>query len=299
MLLAALSLTSALFGTAFTFDPARDLGAVGKSYLAPSAPVMWRGSFPDGALRIFRVVGSDGEALRIRSADGWTGRVIGTDAVVVPSKADSAARGVVTEYRFEEGCLVGLVQGGKLSRFKNPEAISLSGRPPQIWKAREDFRPEELVVMFKGTDRLQLFFRNPNCTGALMAELCILAVALLLTSRPIWRLHGLLLLASFLLLMGQTKSRGALLAFGLASAVILVARGRGILRVLSRRNVIGLAAIGFAIAGMLYFGGYRERFAQKAANRQSDAGRTEALSKVPEMIACAPGGWNEPVAGMT
>lgn len=280
---------------AFTFDPKVNFDDVGRSYFAPTALGYWRLIAPDGGLINFQVVKVLGDGrYEIAAENKWVGRVDGEKAVLRPLSAKGHG---VSEYRFVNGELRALVQNGEVITFDYPEILPSSFLPPALWQVQ--FRESELRKdMFAGCGRMRLGFKNPNCFGALMAELAVLAFGLLLVPRTVWRVHGCLQLGILLLLMGQSRSRGALLAFGLVSIVVLFARGRAILRSISLKRMFSMALIGLAVISILFLG-YRNRFMQREVNWQSDRGRTETLASVPAMIACAPGGWNDPFAGMT
>lgn len=195
--------------------------------------------------------------------------------------------------------VVGTFKDGRLIAFekegddvdKEKHSKFLSARLPRK-KAMEAFRwqpdhSHDGKRYWQDSGRLRLWYANPNAAGTLFAELGLLALAIVLSVRRVFvRVLGGVFCVAMLVGLWETGSRGSLLGFAVAAAVVCAAvavhRGRKRLVLV----VSGLLLVGILAVSLVFLCG--------KANIQLDGSSAERLKiwrDAPQMMAAAPGGW--------
>ena len=229
------------------------------------------------------------------SLDGWVAEARNDGSVDVRSSADPARS--KHRYLFRNGRALSYSRKGQVQTYGADAARRL---PPAIVPPLEqslceiagsDHVKNEMASKWKGTGRLQWPYQNPNFSGALFAELALLAfgVALLLRGR-FARVALLSVAAASLVCMLWTGSRGAMLGFALGGLVFAAVFRRRL--VASRRLTVGIVAgivlVAVALAVFksdIFLRGF------SSESRWSNSLRMDMWKAAPTMIADAPEGW--------
>lgn len=264
------------------------------STIVPIHSRAYRMTQPDGRIRM---LGRDPDHPNFLYGNGgWQGDIRG-DEIEVSSEESLVDGTERTRFVFKGGLLVKLVLEGREYPFvrpKPPVRDLASLWPKDSGPTEEDLRK---AAIWTGSDRLRLFYVNPNAAGAF---LCMVALTILgLTLRQQWPVAviGAILALGAVLLLVQTGSRSGLLAFALGLGIELFVILR---KAFSWKLVAGL------LLGVTILAGLASRSSQfeKLTGRllAMDAGnslRLERWQAVPKMFADAPFGWRGVPTGVT
>ena len=264
-----------------------------ESTCVPVNGKMLRMRSPDGKeMTLFRQP-NDNSVLSAQ--DPWVGVVRpceGGEMINVLTRPDF--RGEKTEFCFLNGHLRYMSVGKKDYEFNPQDYAAPTNAIASLWPDHAGMNEQDAAQadIWKGSDRLRLFSRNPNRTALLNAQLAMIALGIaLFAGSLIWRLHGILWAMISVLLLLQAQSRGGFLALLGGAAFLLFFRWR---RGLSKRVVIlfalaVLAVGGFAVATKL---GDRVTVGTVAVTEDHSAqSRLDMWREVPRMIAAGPLGW--------
>ena len=263
------------------------------AYLAPENIFFTKLVRGDG--RIVEFVRDTTAPSRAVSLDGWVAEVRNDGSVDVRSSVDPAQS--KHRYVFRNGRPVSYSRKGQAQAYGVDAARRL---PPVIVPplelslceiARSDHVKNEMAVKWKGTGRLQWPYQNPNFSGALFAELALLALGIssLLRGRVV-RIALMSAAAVFLVCMLLTSSRGAMLGFALGGLALAVPFRQRLMA--SKRLMIGivvsvaLVAVGIAVfKSDIFLRGF------SGESRWSNSLRIDMWKAAPTMVADAPEGW--------
>lgn len=263
------------------------------AYFAPENVFFTKLVRGDG--RIVEFVRDTTDPARAISLDGWVAEARNDGSVDVRSAADPAQS--KHRYLFRNGRPLSYSRKGQVQTYGAAAARRL---PPAIVPpleqslckiAESDHVKNEMAAKWKGTGRLQWPYQNPNFSGALFAELALLAFGVLFLLRGRF-VHAVLLSVAvvFLLCMLWTGSRGAMLGFALGGFVFAVAFRRRLAA--SKRLMVGIIVGIVLVAGALavfksdiFLRGF------SGESRWSNSLRMDMWKATPTMIADAPEGW--------
>lgn len=277
-----LSLAACLAGVVSAVGGEVRQTAVTSSYIAPLSVGLYRFWQPDGVMRELDVTSSS----KLKGAFGWSGKIEG-DRITLQSGSDIEPGGQGT-YVFDRGRLASFTGKRHTLQF-NWRGKAILGSMQSLWpQEAEDARDFwKDVGPWRKSKRLKLWFNNPNRAGTLFAELGIVLLALLAVRRRVVRIVCGLGLVATAVLMHLTDSRGAVVAFFVAAAVLgLFGLGRFIRE--RRRFLVWALPVG-VLAAVLLFLGLHAWFTAKRAG--GNALRTDIVAAVPQMMCDAPQGW--------
>ena len=161
-----------------------------------------------------------------------------------------------------------------------------------MWKKDKTEYKDSDVTWWKRTDRIRLWFFNPNGAGTFFAEIAAVFLALaILFARGFWRIHFGFAALTFTVLIFYAGSRGSLLA--LASAGLILGYSEAYSR-FKRKGVL-LLTLAFALTALLmYLGIFGDHFGKDFfLVDSSNVQRVRSWLAAPSLIAAAPGGWGE------
>lgn len=267
------------------------------AYIAPINHFMFKMVLPDGVVREFQR--DPARPAGLVGADGWEGNLSDDGTIAIRRKEG----GVVQEsFEFFRGRLVFHSQGGLEKRFPYdaPRAAPASSFTPldivTFADEREDslaYSRRELEMKWAETGRLAFPYSNPNHSGALFAELTLMALAGVFACRRRRAAAAIAAVAALCAICTMLSgSRGALL--GLASGVAAVLLFR-IGRLVRSRVFLGIVAvIVVVVTAWLALGGaanLMRGFTSTGALDWSNAIRLDMWKAAPQMMVAAPWGW--------
>lgn len=244
---------------------------------------VFRFRLSDGAEQLFV---RDEEEPKILHGDGsWLAELDGRSALVMsnPDADDSPG------YLFYSGIL----RKTRVAGRERTAAVPAPGASPSLlslWPEKGDALKSNVVPdVWKDSNRLRLWFVNPNKAGAFLAELVFLGLAFVLVRRLFCRILGGLLLAAAFCGLVATASRGAFVAllFGLFAVVVVRAKF-----LFNWRRLLILALLASAAVGGILAFHQGDRLGRNLLVEESrELSRLTVWKKVPRMIVDSPAGW--------
>lgn len=285
-------------GLTFALIASAAMGAqrIEDAYIAPVNHYIFKLVLPDGTMREFQRDPSRYGG--IMGADGWDGDISDDGKIIVRGRENGALNRIFT---FDRGRLVShqtekekvdfpyeAVRKAPKTRFSPLEIVTYEDAEKQA----EDYSKNEMAVKWSGTGRLSFPYNNPNFSGALYAQLALLALGLMFMRRKAAKISGAVLFSAFVACMIMTGSRGAFLGFACGMAAVVAFRFRTLV---SSRLFWGAAAIcALALGLWLATGGYANLtrgFTAGGGLDWSNQIRMDMMRAAPFMMVDAPGGW--------
>ena len=275
-----------------------DESAVAGAYLTAENAFEFRMRQPDGKILKFK---RDFETPNLIYGDEpWVGEDMGNGMFRILTNPEF--KGGRTAYVFVQGHLRRMVLGRKDYQFDEMPYPAGGGTLESLWPAElTEEEAHSLFATWKNDDgRLRLGYANPNKGGCLMAEIAIVALALLFfaASRRKWLLGALSGVDVVVVFVGlaMTQSRSAFVAFVVGGIVLLAFRVKALFT--WRRGIVVVAVV-VVSALVLVFSGVGKRFTTGLVNvsDQSDALRVNIMKAAPQMMVDAPSGWGGGMSG--
>ena len=274
-----------------------DNAAVASAYFTAENAFGFRMRQPDGTIRKF--YRSFEEPNLLYGDFPWVGEDMGNGIFRVLTNPDF--KGGRTAFVFANGHLRRMVLGRKDYAFEKMQYPASQEPLEVLWpKDMSSEEAESLFGTWKGDDgRLRILgYKNPNKGGCLMAEIVLVALALLLFARRWWMkvIGGVSAAAAFFILV-LTQSRSAFVAFVLGAAILVAFRARTLF---TWRRFFVAAGVVCVVAAVLVFAGVGTRFTTGLVNTSddSDALRVKIAKAAPAMMVDAPHGWGFGNSGM-
>ena len=234
-----------------------------------------------GREQLFYRDGSGKSRVVSRENRKWFGIVTNGQASV-----RTKVSGKLRRYDFLHGHLINIIDGEKI--INPPVAPAVTNAVAAFWpNGRYSDARESLF--FKFSNRFTWFYANPNKAGCLFAELALLTLLMVFVRRNAVRIPGVLLTAALFVLILKTESRGSLLAFVVAAAIVFLFQLKHVSLKL-KLSVMSLAAVA-AIGGVCALG-LGGRFT--TLFDQGNVVRMSFFRQLPAMMACSPEGWGSP-----
>lgn len=268
----------------------QEISEFGGCYFAPMTSArLWRMRTQDGAIREFEP--DRRHADRLVGVGGWWGQLT-KEGVTIHSPATDKLPALA--YNFVKGRLDSLDVLGRHCRFGYPNPLVYEGEEiAPLWPDVEAMTAEQFAEetdMWKGGERLRLWFPGPNQAGLFCAFFVLIFLALVLYSRrlPLRIFFGAFSLAA-LVLVAMSASRGAFVALAAGSILIGVsfAHVRGLLN--WRNFALGLVILLLVGSSFLSVGYFKAR--SRSGDQASDAQRIEVMTGALAMLSDAPYGW--------
>ena len=257
------------------------------SYAAPCGVNHWCVRRPDGALWSLEYHPFD--MWQFRGEYPWVGELAGRYARLCADPREPVGERTVL---FRDGKLLYARASGREYDFKFDEEGPRGAPMESLWPDAAK-SPGRIRADIWGSDRLRLWFDNPNCAAVLFAQVALAALAALLFLGAAWRVHAAVWFAAGFVALVQSSSRGGFIGF-LGGAAVLGAAGaaRGAARrAFASRRVRAASALAAAcMAAYVAFvaGG---RFGSGIVSQDSVTDRLALWREVPHMMADAPDGW--------
>ena len=226
----------------------------------------------------------------IQSERPWIGVVEKNRVRVWPDEGsgDGVPHTVLT---FRSGQLRNVVLGEKSYDF--PAGVPVfSDTFESLWPERKTrgYEKNSAADIWKGGNRLRLWFANPNSAGCFAAFIALVGLALLFVRAALWKAVGAGVTVVGLVLLSMTQARGALVGF-VAGAVPMCAFS--LRRRLTARRITMMAAGAIVLCGLVFVTPFGTRLVNSV--KTIDAGNMLRI-KVAKAAACmfaeAPGGWH-------
>ncbi len=274
------------------------------SYVAPVNHFIFKLVLSDGTVREFQRDPARQDGLI--GLDGWDGDIGDEGAIAIRRSENGTLR---ERFGFFRGRLTYHGIPGKPPAKFSYEAPR---RPPPTGFSPLDILEDapgrqeaiahgqrEMETKWTDSGRLAFPYNNPNHSGALYAELSVLALVglSLFRRRRIKVLFGVLA-AAFAVCVVLTGSRGALLGLFVGMAAMAAFRARRLFR---SRLFWGVAVLAVAVAALvLALGGHANMtrgFTSAGGLDWSNAIRLDMWKTAPRLMDAAPGGWGLGQAG--
>lgn len=271
-----------------------DESAVAGAYLTSESAFELRMRQPDGKIRRFHRDFED--PAKLYGDNPWVGEDMGGGAFRILTNPEF--KGGRTAFVFINGHLRRMVFGRKDYKFETVPYPPEKGSIESLWP---DEMSEESAMALLSTWKdakaarvlvgRRIGYENPNKGGCLMAEIALVAVAVLFFARRKWlkALGAAAAVASFAMLV-QTQSRGAFVALVLGVLMLAAPRVRSLFswrRLLIAAGIVCIAAIVLVMSGV----GTRFSSGLVNASSPSDALRVKIMKAAPAMMVDAPHGW--------
>lgn len=269
------------------FNPAQTNGP-SASRIVPVNSVLYKMVQPDGVVRYLRRdFDRPGVILGKRP---WVGLI---DKNIISVWADPEATGGRrrTAFTFVDGQLRNLFLDGRDYQF-SAGMPKLKGSLSSLWpeKKSRSYEKNSKADIWRSDKRLRLWFANPNSAGLFCVQVALLGWLLALVGRGVWRIHGLLWMSIATCCMAQSGSRGALLGFLVAAAMMAAFALR---HCKTRRVFFLLIGVVVLVTGTVAVSGLAKRFTDTVGHVDSGNQRRLAVAKASmKMFADAPMGWH-------
>lgn len=264
-----------------------DAASAELSYAVPENGFMIRMRQPDGTVR--RLFRDPEDYASLYGDTPWVGDVRGSVTRVLTNPQANTER---TAFLFRAGRLVKLGVGNQVWSYTPSPLPPILADVKTLWPAEldEERLKADYYTWSKDNKRLKFGFSNPNKAAGFIAEIALVAFALVLLRRRLPVVVGSLILAASLVALFLTGSRGGLIAVAVGFAACIGFELKSFLH--GRRAVIGAVILGvLAVSTLVLLRGDRFKGNFINLNNQSDADRAEIVAAVPAMVADAPQGW--------
>lgn len=240
---------------------------------------------PDGQERVFVRDLEDEHVLHGESP--WLAELDERRALVMTEPDFAGGR---TGFMFLDGFLRSVLVEDKQYDIDEPDYSGDESDLAALWPARE-LRLKDAVVpdIWAKSNRLRLWFDNPNLAGIFLAIFSVAVLWLFLLKGRCWKALAVLLSLGLFVAMILTGSRGALLSFLVGLFVVV---GLPILRSFTWRKLfIGVAIIPAVVLGV-WLSGFGDRYTKSLLDAgPKETSRLVIWQQVPRMIAGTPDGW--------
>ena len=266
------------------------------SYIAPVNHFVFRLVFSDGMVREFqRDTVREGGLIAL---EGWDGDISADGRIVIRGRTNGVLDKILT---FDRGRLIGYrtSDGEKKFRYEEKRKAPNCPYPPLAIVEREGERSlaeehsrQEMASKWRGTGRLTFPYINPNFSGALFAQLAILALAFVFVSKRIVVVSSTVLFIVFASCMVMTGSRGSYIGFACALATVVSFKFKALVRsklFWGVSAILLLTAVTWLLAGG--HGNLTRGFTSSGSLGWSNAVRMDMMKAAPLMMNDAPGGW--------